>query len=210
MRTRQCAATGAVLDEDRLVRFALDGEGRVTPDVAAKLPGRGVWVQADRASLELAVKRNAFARSAKRAAVAPKDLADQVEAALARRALDGLGLAKRAGKLALGFDQVEAAIRRAKPAFLIEASDGAEDGRERLQRLSLGLWDQRPALVGCFTAAEMGMALGRDYVVHVALLDERMAQRWAAEIDRLAGFRARTPLSWRQEPSGSDPSGAAP
>lgn len=177
------------------MRFAIGPEG-VVPDVLARVPGRGVWVEARREAVEAAVKRNAFARSLKRPVEIPAGLPDLAEARLAAQCLSILGLGAKAGALALGFDQVEAAIRKAPPLGLIEAADGAADGRERLQRLAFGLWGAEPATVGCFTAAELGMALGRDRVVHAAWLHERMAQRWAADIERLAGFRAITPASW--------------
>lgn len=195
-RERTCIATGEALPEERLVRFALAPDGAVTPDVAAKLPGRGVWVSADRASVEKAVKRNAFARGFKTTAEAAPDLADQVEALLARRCLDLLGMAMRGGTIAVGTVQAEDAIRRAPPLWLIEAEDGAVDGREKLVRLAFGLWGEEPKIAGCFTSRDLGVALGRDPVVHAVLLQESMAQRWTVEIGRLSGFRAIVPRSW--------------
>jgi predicted RNA-binding protein YlxR (DUF448 family) len=183
-----------VRPEAELVRFVLGPDDAIVPDVAAKLPGRGVWVRATRAAVEAAVKRNAFARSLKRPVKAPPDLAAMTEALLARRCLDLLGLMRRAGALALGFDSVEAAIRKGDAFALIEASDGADDGREKLLRLAHHAG--APHLSACFTAAELGVALGRAHVVHAAVLQERMARRWAAELGRLSGFRAIVPSSW--------------
>ncbi|MBT9444426.1 MAG: RNA-binding protein [Hyphomonadaceae bacterium] len=195
-RERTCVATGESLPESLLVRFVQGPDGALVPDVAAKLPGRGVWVRADRASIDLAVKRNGFARGLKHAVKPPTDLADQTEALLVRRCLDFIGLAKRAGALAIGVAQAEGAIRKRQPFGLIEASDGADDGRIKLQRLIFGLWGVEPPITGCFTSAEMGLALGRDHVVHAVLLTESMAHRWSIEIARLAGFRAIIPASW--------------
>lgn len=170
----------------------------MVPDVAAKLPGRGAWVRARRDIVEQAVKRKAFARAFNAPAEAPPDLADQAEAALARRCLGVFSMGRKAGAIALGFDQVEAAIRKTAPmGGLIEAADGAADGREKLVRLAFGLWGSEPTIVGCFTAEEMGMALGRDRVVHAAWLQERLARAWAAETSRLSGFRVLAPESWR-------------
>jgi uncharacterized protein len=195
-RERTCIASGEVFPEERLVRFAAGPDGVVTPDVAAKLPGRGVWVSADRAAVEKAVKRNAFARGLKAGVRPPPDLADAVEALLARRCLDLLGLAQKAGAIAVGTVQAEDAIRRAPPSWLIEAADGAADGREKLVRLVFGLWGEEPRVTGCFSARELGVALGRDPVVHAVLLQASMAQRWTVEIGRLSGFRAIVPRSW--------------
>lgn len=179
-----------------MIRFIIAPDGAVAPDVSVKGPGRGVWVRADREAIELAIKRNAFARSAKRPAKITPGLADLVEARLAQRCLDLFSLGAKASALAIGFEQVEAAVRLRPPFSLLEAQDGAADGRDKLRKLHFGLWGEEARMIGCFTSTELGMALGRDRVVHAAWLQERMAQRWAVEISRLAGFRAITPASW--------------
>jgi predicted RNA-binding protein YlxR (DUF448 family) len=195
-RERRCIVSHENDSGSNLIRFALSPDGVVTPDVAAKLPGRGAWVKADRASIEQAGKKGAFARAFKTQAKVPDDLANVVETLLSRRCLDQLGMARRAGAIAIGATQVDAAIR-AKPALaLIEAKDGAEEGREKLMSLHIGLWGDPPAAVGCFNVAELGVALGRERVIHACLLQERLALGWAAEIGRLAGFRPIVPGSW--------------
>ncbi len=195
-RERRCIVSQESQFEARLVRFALAPDGVVTPDVAAKLPGRGAWVRADRASLDAAARKGAFARAFKAPARAPEHLAGLVEALLARRCLELLGLARRAGAIAIGATQVEAAIRSGTAKILIEAADGATEGREKLMALHIGLRGGPPPAVGCFSSEELGVALGRERVIHACLLQERLASGWAGEIHRLAGFRAVIPSSW--------------
>ena len=89
-RERRDIVSGQVMDEAALVRFVAGPGGLVVPDLARKLPGRGLWVAADRASVETAVKRGAFSRAAKAKLSAPADLADQVETLLRRRIFTGL------------------------------------------------------------------------------------------------------------------------
>lgn len=195
-RERRCIVSGESFAEAQLIRFALAPDGAIVADVAAKLPGRGAWVRAERASVEQASRKGAFARAFKANAKASEDLADRVERLLARRCLDQLGLMRRAGALALGASQVESFLR-ARPAMaLLEASDGAPDGREKFMALHIGLWGAPPPAVGCFAADELGVALGRERVIHACLLQERMALAWAVDIGRLAGFRAIVPGSW--------------
>lgn len=195
-RERRCIVSGESESEAGLIRFALAPDGMVTPDVAAKLPGRGAWVRADRASIEQATKKGHFARAFKRQVKVPDDLAGLTERLLVRRCLDQLGLARRAGAIAMGATQVEAAIRARPIYLLIEAEDGAQEGREKLMSLHIGLWSRPPPAVGCFSSEELGVALGRERVIHACLLQERLAMGWAAEIARLGGFRAIVPASW--------------
>ena len=197
-RERRDLASGEVMDEDRLIRFVVGPGGVVTPDLARKLPGRGLWTAADRRAVEQAAK-GAFARAAKAKVQAPQDLADQVSGLLARRILDGLGLARRAGLLALGFDKVHASIAAGRAAWLIEASDGAADGRGKLVALARRQ-PNPPRLLGAFTSGELGLALGLENVVHLVFLAGRGAERWTVDVERFSGFRPLLPESWREGP----------
>jgi predicted RNA-binding protein YlxR (DUF448 family) len=198
-RERRDIVSGEVRDESALIRFVAGPDGTVVPDLARKLPGRGIWVAADRESVATAAKKNLFARSAKAQLRAGADLPDQVESLLRARLLSGLGLAKRAGELTSGFEKVSAAISSGKAAWLIEASDGAADGRGKLLRLARHQ-SPAPGLIGAFTAAELGLALGAENVIHTAFLAGRAAGRWTEDVRRLAGFSPLLPEDWREEP----------
>ena len=198
-RERRDIVSGEVMAEEKLVRFVGGPDGVVVPDLARKLPGRGLWVAADRASVEAAVKKNLFARAAKAQVKVPAELADQVENLLRRRLLSGLGLARKAGEITSGFEKVSQAISSGKAAWLIEASDGAADGRRKM--LSVVRKSPRtPSVIGAFSAAELGLALGAENVIHTAFLAGRAADRWAQDVFRLSGFCPLLPESWREEP----------
>lgn len=198
-RERRDIVSGEVMDEARLIRFVAGPDGVVTPDLARKLPGRGLWVAADRTSLETAVKKGLFSRAARTRLVAPATLPDTVESLLMRRLLDGLGLARRAGDLTSGFEKVLSSLRGGKAAWLIEASDGAADGRRKL--LSAARTSPSPPrLFGLFSSEELGLALGGENVIHTAFLAGRASGRWTSDAQRLSGFRPLLPESWREEP----------
>jgi predicted RNA-binding protein YlxR (DUF448 family)/ribosomal protein L30E len=182
--TRRCLVTRQVLPRERLLRFVVDPEGCVRPDPDARLPGRGMWLSADRNVVNKAVARNLFARAARAPARVEVDLAEQIERLLARRALDTLGLARRAGQVAVGFEQVRLSLRAGTAAVLVTATDAAADGRRKLR----GLAPQLP-LITAFTSTELGAALGRESLMHVAVAPGGLAQRLLRDVERLAGFR---------------------
>ncbi len=198
-RTRRCIVTAQVLPEDRLVRFAAGPDGAVTPDLGRKLPGRGLWVEAQRGVVEQAVRKGAFSRAAKAPLKASPDLADQVENLLKTRILQALGLARRAGELTWGFDRVSDAIAAGRAAWMVEAADGSPDGRRKLLQIA-GRQALPPRLLGVFSSAELGLALGLDNVIHLVFLAGRGAKRWTSDVERLSGFRPLLPESWREEP----------
>src|SRR5882762_4283390 len=195
-RERRCIVTGQVLPEARLLRFVLSPDGQIVPDVEAKLPGRGLWVSANRAIIAQAVAKRLFARAAKAPAVADSGLPERAESRLVERILAHLGLARRAGELILGFDQVDKALRSATPpAVIIEAAEAAPDGRRNLQAAATAQ-GHVPFVIGALTNAELSLALGRENVVHAALKPGRIAERLIFEAARLGGFRALRPWVW--------------
>ncbi|WP_300542773.1 RNA-binding protein [Maricaulis sp.] len=191
-RERRCVATGEVKDEGDLIRIALGPDGAVVPDLAARLPGRGAWVTAQREPVDRAVKKKAFHRAFGGPVDVPEDLADRIEGLLSGRALNLLGLARRSGDLAAGQDAVRLAIKAARPAWRIEASDGAADGRSKLDRLARAAWGDIP-VAGCFAAEEIGQALGRGPTVHAAMSEGPQARAFSTVMGKLAGFRPLDP-----------------
>lgn len=198
-RERRDIVSGEVMDEDRLIRFVVGPDQTVVPDLARKLPGRGLWVAADRVSVETAAKKGLFSRAAKAKLTPPVGLADQVEELMLRRLMDGLGLAKRAGDLISGFEKVASAVNAGKAAWVIEAADGAADGRRKILNVARRS-PKPPQIFGLFAAEELGLALGAENVIHTAFLAGRGADRWTVDVRRLTGFRPLLPESWREEP----------
>jgi predicted RNA-binding protein YlxR (DUF448 family) len=197
-RERRDIVTGEPGPEEALIRFVPGPDRQVVPDLARKLPGRGIWVHADRASIESASKKGLFARAAKAPLKAAPDLADLVERLLLKRCLEQLGLARREGVLISGYEKATAAVKSGKAGWLIEACDGASDGRRKL--LSLAARSPRPPEVcGAFSSEELGLATGQENVIHTVLLAGRRAERWTQEVRKLAGFRPLLPESWREE-----------
>ncbi|MSO75444.1 MAG: RNA-binding protein [Alphaproteobacteria bacterium] len=181
---RRCIASGAVGDRDALIRFVVGPGATLVPDLAERLPGRGLWVKADQAMLRRAVERHLFARAAKASIRVPDDLLTRVEKGLADSCLGLMGMARRAGQAVAGFERVRAAKARGQVALLIEASDGAPVARR-------GIAGGRSAIaaIDLFTAAELGAVFGMSHAVHVGVAPGRLAKRLAAEAGRLWGVR---------------------
>ncbi len=204
-RERRDLVTGEVMPEDRLVRFVAGPDGSVVPDLARKLPGRGLWVEARREAVQTAARKGGFSRAAKTRLTAAPDLADQVERLLRLRLIRALGLARRAGDLTLGFEKAASAIEQGKAAWMVEATDGAADGRRKLlqsARRAAAAGLHAPELLAVFTAEELGLALGLENVIHLVFLAGRGAERWTVDVRRLSGFCPLLPESWREEPPG--------
>ena len=192
---RTCAVSRATLPPEALIRFVRGPDGAIVPDLACRLPGRGVWVTCDRESVALAARRNAFAKSLKRQVTIPADLAGLVERLLVQRAAEAFGFAKKAGQLAAGFTKTETAIEKGQAFALVHATDAAPDGRAKLDRKFRAVLAEidpgvEPEIVTELSAAELSLAIGRSHVVHAALAKGGAARNFIKEAGRLRRYRS--------------------
>jgi predicted RNA-binding protein YlxR (DUF448 family) len=205
---RKCILSGEHAARDDLIRLALSPEGEVWPDVRARAPGRGAWLGVDRATLEKAQAKaklkGALARAFKTGEISvPDDLGAQIDAALRKAVLDRLGLEAKSSNLVLGSEKIETAARRGRVALLIHAADASVEGRRKLdQAWRVGREDEGSGAQGLVFPegrAILSLALGRENVVHVAIIDRAAAarvlnalERWRAFIGREDGLSAAT------------------
>ena len=179
---RRCLVSGASLPKHDLLRFVVDPAGTLVFDVAQGLPGRGLWLKAERDMIDTAASKCLFSKAARHTVDVPDGLANMVAAGLKRRCLDRLGLACRAGLVAVGFEQVRAQARAGGIALLLEAADGSEDGRRKIT----GIVPDVP-VVDAFTGEDLGQALGREHTVHVALSAGRLTDALCTDVTRYLG-----------------------
>jgi predicted RNA-binding protein YlxR (DUF448 family) len=179
-----------------MVRFVEGPEGVVVPDVAQKLPGRGCWVTAERTAIAKACEKGLFAKSFKASVKCPSDLGALIEQLLVKRCIEHLGLARRAGAAIIGFAQVEEAFRArdGRIAALVEASDSGPADREKLVKYARISGDI--PVVGALSSKEIGLAFGRESVVHAGLAPGALTARFLVEAGRLGGFRVLCPPGW--------------
>ncbi|MEQ1696819.1 MAG: RNA-binding protein [Hyphomicrobiaceae bacterium] len=190
---RLCALTRTEQKIEDLIRFGAGLDGVVVPDLALRLPGRGVWVTASRAAVELAVRRNVFAKSMKRNVAASADLPERIDALLQKRVLEAFSIANKAGLVIPGFAKVEEALETGAVVGLFHGKDGAADGTERLNRKFNAISAARDyvgLIVSELTIEQISLAIGRSNVVHAAIISGGAAARLLDEARRLARYRA--------------------
>lgn len=180
---RRCIVTQDVGPKAGLVRFVLGPDGMIYPDLAEKLPGRGIWVTSERAVIDKAAAKGLFARAAKAPVKLPENLADLVEAGLAQRVVELVSLTRKSGRAVCGFEKVKSWLAEGRAKVLFQASDGSERGKGKLWTPEGGRW------FGCLTASELGLAFGREHAIHGALAAGGLTPRVIREAARLAGMR---------------------
>lgn len=190
---RTCVVSREQKPPEELIRFVPGPDGQIVPDAARRLPGRGVWVSAERSAVSEAVKRNAFARSLKRQVEVAPDLPDVVERLLVKRAVDALSLANKAGLVTVGFTRIETAITAGSVAALLHGREAAADGvgklNRRFQAVSANIGKPTP-IIQELTVEQISLALGRSNVVHAALSAGGATKNFLNEVGRVTRYRS--------------------
>ena len=171
---RKCIATGEVQPKTGLIRFVVGPDGVIVPDLAEKLPGRGMWVAATREAVAKATNKRLFARAARQS----------LEALMLKRVTDLISLARKAGRAMAGYEKVKGALLAEEAQVLIQASDGSERGKTKLRAP-----DGENTFIGCLTSQELGLSFGRDHVIHAALAAGGLTKRVVEDAARLSGLR---------------------
>lgn len=189
---RQCAVTRETRPVDEMIRFVLAPDGGVVPDLKRVLPGRGVWLTANRETVDLAVRKKVFGRAFKADVRVEPGLADMIDGLMEKAALGSLGMIRKAGLMVVGFAKVEAALKRGEAGVLIHASDASDDGIRRIAAISTAKFGRAsgPPVIRSFSSTQLSLALGRANVIHAALLAGRASESFMARVRVLAGFRA--------------------
>ena len=190
---RKCIVKRQTAERDQLLRFVLgpdenDNNNVVVPDLREKLPGRGVWVTCNKFAVEEAMAKNLFARGFKSKCMVPGDLSGKIDELLEKRCLQALSLAKKAGQVITGFDKIFSAISKTELEMLIEAQDGAEGGRKRLEKKFVAVFPDGK-IIKLFTSAQMDVAFGGINVIHAAITHGNMTQNVLAAVEKLAKYR---------------------
>jgi predicted RNA-binding protein YlxR (DUF448 family) len=190
---RRCIVTRRELSPDDLIRFVADPTGTIVPDINRKLPGRGVWVTGERATVEAAVKANAFAKSLKRQVNVARDLPATLEALFVDRLLNALSLANKAGLVSTGSEKVEKLLDGGRAVALLHGLDGSLEGRRKLDAKFTAIQRDKgrgAPIVDWLTIEQLSLAIGRSNVVHAGLIQGGATTRFLSQAERLRRYRS--------------------
>lgn len=189
---RRCIASSEILSANNRLRFVASPEGVLVFDIKEKLPGRGAWIRASKEDMTIALKRKAFSRALKTNLKGETpELVSFVTSQLAMQGLAILGLAKSGGQLVTGFDKTHATINSGKAAWLIQARDGARDGKQKLTKLTARFSEETGQIIKSmegFDASQLSAHLGAPNVIHACLQRGHYAKRFSIWSEKYKGF----------------------
>lgn len=188
---RTCIVHRQVKSPDDMLRFVLDPDNNVVPDLKCVLPGRGVWVTATKQNIDFAARKGLFPRAFKTAVAVDQALGDRIESMLEAATLSALSFSAKAGLVVTGFEKVQATLDKNQLRAVVFASDGAEDGiRKMRSKLNKAVRAKKIVVHQSLRSEQMALALGRTNVIHTALLKGGATDLCLKMMGRLSVFRS--------------------
>ena len=181
---RRCISTGSIMNTKSMVRFVVGPDGGAVPDVFCKLPGKGMWVSSKKSSLDRALSKNLFSVVSKKPVLINNNLSKQIEDSILKKLLNLISLARKANQAIAGFEKVKGSLETDRAVLLIQASDGSPREKSRL-RPPVG----EGTLINCLKMQELGLAFGRESVIHAAIMRGGLHKEITLEALRLGGIR---------------------
>ena len=181
---RRCISTGSLMNTRSMVRFVIGPEGGVVPDVFYKLPGKGLWVESKKKSLETAIKQNLFSSVLRRSVEVDQDLTSAVEISVLKKLINLISIARKAQQAVFGYEKTRTQLELKKAKLLIQALDGSTREKSRL-RPPVG----ENSLINCLTMRELGLAFGRESVIHATIMNGGLYKEISLEALRIKGIR---------------------
>lgn len=182
---RKCIVTRKPCKKEEALRFTSDSSGLIFIDLAEKLPGRGYWLQAKRDVLEQAVKQDIFSKAIKGKAVLPENFVECVENLLSQRLIQTIALARKAGVAIGGYEKVKACLMKKDVSVVFTASDAAANSLSKIK----GHIAKETFCTNILSKSELGIAFGREIVIHAVILPGGLAKKGQCDAMRLQGLR---------------------
>jgi len=195
-QNRHCVLTGETKLKEDLIRFVVGPNDEVTPDIKASLPGRGVWLCAQKATIEEAVKRKSFHRGFAKSVEVGPEIAQQVDDLLKKAALGQLKMANKAGNVVYGFTKLMAALEKETIIAIIHAQEASkpEAGkldyrfRTNLEQSGVSAQNFCKKPFNGFKTQELSLAFGAANVIHAGLKDDGAAKAAIKAMTRYTAY----------------------
>ena len=181
--SRKCIASGEVKDKSSLLRFVVTPDNMIVADVLEKLPGKGIWLGCSKDLLEKTLRDGLLARVTKKPITVPETLLDDVEQMLTNRVISLISLARKSGRAVAGYEKVKDWLSKDLATVLVQSQDGSERGKSKLSTPRGGTF------IDWLKSSELGLAFGRQTVIHCALASGGITQRVVHDALRLKGLR---------------------
>ena len=171
------------LNEDDFIKISLSPDNILVPDLHNNLPGKSVWLPADKYIITDILKKEILKAYFGIPALLTSDFSVLIEKMLRKKILNCVSLTKKAGNLFIGMDAIKAQLTDRKHCLVITAK-----GAKSLPRNSFFSYKNVSCFENLFDQKELEKSTGKHNVKYVGIFSKNFKKTIQVDLNKLKGF----------------------
>ena len=177
-----CSITKKLYPSENMIRFVLFPDNKYTIDLNYEFQGKEFFVLASKSSLQR-IKDFVGDKYEKEPQV--ENLVPRIDSIIVKRIISLIALARKSGKVILGYDKIQRLLLRNKIELLLQAKDGSES-----RRGGLTLPKNQEKRVYCLSQSELGIPFRKENVSNIGFLKSSFTIPLIFDTARLGSLRS--------------------
>ena len=173
----------ADIDENNFIKFSLSPDNRLVPDLHNNLPGKSIWVPANKELIKYIQGSEDVKAHFGVTHLFANDLVFLIQKILRTKILNSISLAKKAGYLAIGLDTIKTQLIEKKHCLVIAAK-----GAKSLKNYSFFSSNSISCFEDLLYQRDFEKSTGKHNVKYVGIFSKNFKKTIQVDLNKLKGF----------------------
>ena len=173
----------AGIDQDDFIKISLSPDNKLVPDLYNNLPGKSIWVPANKARIKDVLKEDKLKALFGEQQLSTNDLIFLIEKLLRKKILNSISLTKKAGSLAIGLDTIKTQLIGKKHCLIVVAK-----GAKSLRSYSFFSSNDISCFENLLYQEDLEKSTGKNNVKYVGILSKNFKKTIQVDLNKLKGF----------------------
>ena len=170
-------------NEDDFIKICLSPDNKLIPDLCDKLPGKSVWLPADKALIVDILRKEDLKTYLGVSEIFSPDLVSIIEMVLRKKILSSISLTKKSGVLAIGLDAIKTQLIQKRHCLIIVAR-----GAKSLADKSFFVSKNISVFESLLEQKDLEKSTGKINVKYVGIFSKNFKKTIQVDLNKLKGF----------------------
>ena len=171
------------INKDDFIKISLSPDNKLIPDLSDKLPGKSVWLPADKALIVDILRKEDLKTYFGVSKIFSSDLVSLIETVLRKRILSSISMTKKTGALAIGLDAIKTQLIQKRHCLIIVAK-----GAKSLAGKSFFVSKNISVFESLLEQRDLEKSTGKINVKYVGIFSKNFKKTIQVDLNKLKGF----------------------
>ena len=171
------------INKDNFIKICLSPDNILIPDLCDKLPGKSVWLPADKALIVDILRDEDLKTYFGISKIYSPDLVSIIEMVLRKKIVSSISMTKKSGVLAVGLDAIKAQLIQNSHCLIIVAM-----GAKGLANKSYFASENVSVFEGLLEQKDLEKSTGKINVKYVGVFSKNFKKTIQVDLNKLKGF----------------------